>query len=790
MKTQIKEQSVAFNKHTKSLKVMLVIMLVISILASALTLLYHGGTYGKPEYSDSISGSIWVNGSKKSQLVDPNNANTGERELPADPTESVTNGGELPVESDVPDDVCPVAEPNNPVGSVKRPLPGYSVWLYDTGDLIQPITNTETDEDGSYCFENLVLGEYVVGIELKAVDDREDLRPMATANDKELFVNEDFDGPPMEFSEPENTDNISGFVWVKDDKSPVFSDTADDDNSKLSVDPDESVDGDIEASAEPDGMIDNDYESLIESDLTNDIGAPTEPDESDEGEMQPLPRYIVNLYDAGDLTRPIDATVTDENGSYRFDKLAPGKYVVGIALEAVDGNEGLIPMGTANGSIFTVNEDFTDPPMAFSDVIDIKADFDSDIAAAPSSDNTYADKPLTIYLAHDYDDPIANAVSVTNNANNGKSEPDCVQNAGVADTSVITDTHLYAGFTAPAANPLFTGWNTKADSSGISYNTGDLLIVDSDIIPYAQWIEDRSGDILKDVDYMENAYINGSQTAQNGAVNAYQPVNRNDTILYQLTINNKWIGSLIPPTIPNPNYFQPKAIPPAKINFINGGFEEPYIATSALLEGHYEFIHMSNVPGWSTEPVHAADQSKPNAYMIEIQQPLKLTWPGFISSGAKDQFPPNTADGSRQYAELNAEVEGILYQICQTVPGTKVYYEFYHGARGTVAGNNTDVMNFYLRAPGETGGLQRQCSDSYTQGSSTYVWGHYTGTYIVPAGQFQTEFAFESVSTTSGRKNMGNFLDDIRLYTNSYIELTVTNNAPGGKARIGDLVTY
>jgi uncharacterized repeat protein (TIGR01451 family) len=134
---------------------------------------------------------------------------------------------------------------------------------------------------------------------------------------------------------------------------------------------------------------------------------------------------------------------------------------------------------------------------------------------------------------------------------------------------------------------------------------------------------------------------------------------------------------------------------------------------------------------------------------------------------------------------------GTLYQTVTTVPGSKVYWEFYHGARGinTAPAVNTDVMDFLLGPTPGTGVQQVRATDSWVRGQP-YKWGYYFGSYIVPAGQTSTAFSFKSVSSTGGNNSVGNFLDAVRLYTPSYIELTKSNNAPGGKAKFGDIITY
>ncbi|MCL2775516.1 MAG: hypothetical protein FWD71_19560, partial [Oscillospiraceae bacterium] len=272
------------------------------------------------------------------------------------------------------------------------------------------------------------------------------------------------------------------------------------------------------------------------------------------------------------------------------------------------------------------------------------------------------------------------------------------------------------------------------------------------------------------ITYEKNAYINSSLTAQNGTANQYRPVHTGDTILYELKINNLWQGSLIPPSISNPN-FQPKADMPARINFINGSFETPLMPAGSVY-----FNPSTTTPGigWKNTAEN----------IIEIQ----ITPPP--SAPQYPVFAKNIPDGN-QYGELNALKVGTLYQDIATVPGAKVYWEFYHGANGILTGqNNTDIINFLLGPPSGPVNFTRQVSDSYVGGSANYVWGHYTGSYIVPAGQTTTRFAFQSISTTSGQQDTGNYLDGVRLYTSSYIDLTKSNDAVSGEVQIGDIVKY
>ena len=275
----------------------------------------------------------------------------------------------------------------------------------------------------------------------------------------------------------------------------------------------------------------------------------------------------------------------------------------------------------------------------------------------------------------------------------------------------------------------------------------------------------------------QNAYINNSPTPQNGTPDNHQIVQPGDTIKYQLSFTSDRSGTSAPQNkVPAPT-FQSQADRPVPVNFKNGSFEEPVNA------GSVNSYLASAVPGWQTT---APDKK------IEIQKAI-------TSGPHSDDFAPFTMDGGEQYAELNANYVSTLYQSCDTVPGTKLYWEFYHGARMVlpVPQVNTDVMRFYLQAPGTESkpsngsAAVQNCSDSAVRGQD-YQWGHYTGEYVVPANQNKTAFVFESVSTTSSTtlQTMGNYLDGVRLYTSSYLDLALSNNAPLGLAAAGDVVTY
>ncbi|MFE6664002.1 hypothetical protein ACFVFH_10635 [Streptomyces sp. NPDC057697] len=197
------------------------------------------------------------------------------------------------------------------------------------------------------------------------------------------------------------------------------------------------------------------------------------------------------------------------------------------------------------------------------------------------------------------------------------------------------------------------------------------------------------------------------------------------------------------------------ATPPAplRVTLANGSFEQPVVSGVEILPDSSQTQAPKRVPGWLTT---ATD------HMIELWHT------GFNGVPA--------ADGT-QFAELNANQVSTLYQDLPTTPGTKLYWQLYHRGR-----QGDDTMALDIGAPGATVQQRR-----FTDG--TAAWGHYTGTYTVPAGQTRTRFAFRSVSAAGGNQSIGNFLDGIFFGTAPYLVLTKTA-APTGPLEVGDVITY
>ena len=120
-----------------------------------------------------------------------------------------------------------------------------------------------------------------------------------------------------------------------------------------------------------------------------------------------------------------------------------------------------------------------------------------------------------------------------------------------------------------------------------------------------------------------------------------------------------------------------------------------------------------------------------------------------------NNFEGAAASRGVQYAELNSDLPGMLYQDLPTVPGQTMRWSLDHRAR---LNTGTNTMEVLIGAPGSTLTRSGQPLTSGTNG-----WSTYSGTYTVPAGQTTTRFGFKAVEPAQG--SGGNFLDAITFTT-------------------------
>lgn len=121
----------------------------------------------------------------------------------------------------------------------------------------------------------------------------------------------------------------------------------------------------------------------------------------------------------------------------------------------------------------------------------------------------------------------------------------------------------------------------------------------------------------------------------------------------------------------------------------NGGWNNTMagcISDGSNYHGMYAYYHYKWVQGWETMPVKSNGYTNDKWVAMEFQRPVSDGSYGRVRTNYK-----GTMDGV--YVELNADVQGTLYQICKTVPKTEMYYSFYHATR---VDNATNKMTFYL----------------------------------------------------------------------------------------------
>ena len=257
----------------------------------------------------------------------------------------------------------------------------------------------------------------------------------------------------------------------------------------------------------------------------------------------------------------------------------------------------------------------------------------------------------------------------------------------------------------------------------------------------------------------------------------------------------------------------------------NGGFEDEHSngtdqinadaapklvwKTTAITDGQHK-IEIGN-----------ADENLPMTSVYELQANGNK-WKNVELSRTAKAYGCASANTGNQFAELNAEGAGALYQDVLTKPGQQMNWRFYHRARtrrgykdqsSSVIQSGSDTMAMVI-APLELvkdvttqdqlEALLAKCPDigensiiennkKYTvyvykataaindlsgtrkQGRfdligkyakySTSSWTESSGTYKIPDGQYLTRFFFAAISTASGNsekaKTMGNLLDDV-----------------------------
>lgn len=206
----------------------------------------------------------------------------------------------------------------------------------------------------------------------------------------------------------------------------------------------------------------------------------------------------------------------------------------------------------------------------------------------------------------------------------------------------------------------------------------------------------------------------------------------------------------------------------------NGSFETPVVNSNY---NHWQYSNSAYASAegvWQTTGVGTGNHASHDIEIINTED-------GGFKSPYSWYGSDKAADGN-QFAELNCEAAGALYQDVLTTPGETLNYQLAHRARGSKANSapETDTMYVVIMSTemAITQGVttQDKVQDiinnpgnypgaTVAQYSATdQAWSIHQGSYrVLASSQYSTRFFFVSGATASGSNTVGNFLDDIKF---------------------------
>lgn len=219
----------------------------------------------------------------------------------------------------------------------------------------------------------------------------------------------------------------------------------------------------------------------------------------------------------------------------------------------------------------------------------------------------------------------------------------------------------------------------------------------------------------------------------------------------------------------------------------NGDFENPKISTDVSNSEHYQPLLPNGTAGmvWKTT---ASDEK------VEY---ISVATKAFRDMSAKWHNCPEAASGV-QFVELNATMDGALYQDVLTTPGSTMYWQLSHRGRGISGGNTdgtpgstdtTDTMYVVIMSTklAEQYDVTTQAKvedvvnhpDKYPGAqvkeikSDCQKWYTHKGDYTVPDDQYLTRYFFVAGPTSFDKnspgsalaKTVGNHLDNVYFST-------------------------
>lgn len=197
----------------------------------------------------------------------------------------------------------------------------------------------------------------------------------------------------------------------------------------------------------------------------------------------------------------------------------------------------------------------------------------------------------------------------------------------------------------------------------------------------------------------------------------------------------------------------------------NGSFENPdRSAVDSDYQLSFQGSRFMQIPNgtegliWQTTGYGGHYGGQPDGYYTEI---VKST-----NGNSQNAYGiRNAADGD-QFAELNCETAGALYQDVLTVPGSTLYWGLEHADRtGGQASRLLVLISDTSELPEnfdptnydeiESAGLKDDIQLDFTE--YDVEWTYHSGTYVVPEGQYVTRFYF----VAGNGSTEGNLLDNI-----------------------------
>ena len=236
---------------------------------------------------------------------------------------------------------------------------------------------------------------------------------------------------------------------------------------------------------------------------------------------------------------------------------------------------------------------------------------------------------------------------------------------------------------------------------------------------------------------------------------------------------------------------------PYYIQLQNGSFETPSVAdaeenlfchTTRWGSAHFLQVPHGGDVVWRTTAYSQQSDNGPVDFYIEIADGTNREY-GEITNNPYGSYHVNSAYDKDQFAELNCEAYGALYQDVLTAPGTTLHWSLAHNAR-----KKSDTMALLIApvkvadeivtklkdASGSSAAIQTVLNGSVEVEGAFYPvknyliktitdkngnWQVYNGDYKVPPEQYLSRFFFVAVSCGSGTITEGNLLDKVWFST-------------------------